>query len=68
VMCIVVDGGGWWRLDGGQDGGWVDVSSGAGSPGWSRTKGHKTTVVIIVLVVKLPTTPYNVTTLPCEIQ
>jgi len=28
-----------------QDGGWVNVSSGTGSPGLSRTKGHKTVVV-----------------------
>ena len=29
-----------------QDGGWVNVSSGTGSPGESRTKGHKTVVVV----------------------
>ena len=31
-----------------QDGGWVSVSSGTGSPGQSRTKGSKMVVVVIV--------------------
>ena len=30
---------------------WVNVSSGTGSPGKSRTKGHKTVVVVVVVVV-----------------
>jgi len=33
-----------------QDGGWVSVSSGTGSPGLSRTKGRKTVVVVVVAV------------------
>jgi len=35
------------RLDGDQDGGWVSVSSGTGSPGQSWTKGRKTVVVVV---------------------
>jgi len=27
---------------------WVNVSSGTGSPGKSRTKGHKTVVVVVL--------------------
>jgi len=38
-------------LDDDQDGGWVSVSSGTGSLGWSRTKGCKTVVVVVVVVV-----------------
>jgi len=33
MLRIMVDGGGWWRLDDGQHGGWVSVSSDTGSPG-----------------------------------
>ena len=29
-----------------KDGGWVNVSSGTGSPGQCRTKGRKTIVVV----------------------
>ena len=36
-------------MDDDQDGGWVSVSSGTGSPGWSQAKGHKTVVVVIVV-------------------
>jgi len=32
-----------------QDGEWVSVSSGTGSPGY-QTKGRKTVVVVVVLV------------------
>ena len=32
-------------MDDDQDGGWVNVSFGTGSPGWSRTKGRKTVVL-----------------------
>ena len=35
-------------MDGDQDGGWVSVSSGTGSPGYSRTKGCKTVLVVVV--------------------
>jgi len=38
-------------LDDDQDGGWVNVSSGTGSPGKSRTKERKTIVVVVVVVV-----------------
>ena len=38
------------RLDDDQDGGWVSVSSGTGSPGQSRTKGRKTVAVVVVVV------------------
>ena len=31
-----------------QDGGWVNISSGTGSPGYSRTQGRKTIVVVVV--------------------
>jgi len=34
-------------LDDDQDGGWVRVSSGTGSPGQTRTKGRKTVVVVV---------------------
>jgi len=44
---IVVDGRNWQRLDDDQYGGWVSVSSGTGSSGQSRTKGHKTVVVVL---------------------
>jgi len=37
------------ELDDDQDGGWVSVSSGTGSPGYSRTKGRKTVVVVVVV-------------------
>jgi len=30
-----------------QDGGWLNVSSGTGSPGYSRIKGRKTVVVFL---------------------
>jgi len=33
MLWIVVDGRSWWRLDDDQDGWWVSVSSGTGSPG-----------------------------------
>ena len=41
-----------WKklMDDDQDGGWVNVSSGTVSPGWSQTKGHKTAVVVLVLL------------------
>jgi len=29
---------------------WVNVSSGTSSPGYSRTKGHKTVVVLLALL------------------
>ena len=32
-----------------QDGGWVSVSSGTGSPGYSWTMGRKTVVVVVVV-------------------
>jgi len=35
------------------DGGWVSVSSGTGSPGWSRTKVRKTVVAVLLLYIKL---------------
>ena len=35
------------RLEGDQDGGWVNVSAGTSSPGLSRTKGRKTIVVVM---------------------
>ena len=35
------------RLNDDQDGGWVNVSSGTGSPRQSRTKGRKTIVVVV---------------------
>jgi len=41
----------WWitvTVDDELDGGWVSVSSCTGSPGWSRTKGHKTVVVVLL--------------------
>jgi len=34
-------------LDDDQDAGWVRVSSGTGSPGWSGTNGRKTVVVFV---------------------
>jgi len=40
-------------LDDDQDGGCVSVSSGTGSPRWSRTNGRKTVVVVVVIVVSL---------------
>ena len=40
------------RLDDDQDGGWVSVSSGTGSPGQSWTKGHKTVVVVVPYLQK----------------
>jgi len=36
-----------------QDGGRVSVSSGTGSPGYSRTTGRKTIVVVVVTSQKL---------------
>jgi len=30
---------------------WENVSSGTGSPGLSRTKGHKTVVVVVLVVM-----------------
>ena len=44
------------RLDDEQNGGWVSISSGTGSPGQSRTKGRKT----VVTVVQTPTTGQDV--------
>jgi len=38
-------------LDDDQDGGWVSVSSGTGSPGWSQTKGRKTIAAVVVVLV-----------------
>ena len=43
-------------MDDDQDGGWVNVSSGTGSPGQSRVKGRKATLVDLkfnVLVTKM---------------
>ena len=37
------------ELNDDQDGEWVSVSSGTGSPGYSRTRGHKTVVVVVVV-------------------
>jgi len=37
------------KLDDDQDGGWVSVSAGTGSPGLSQTKGRKTVVVVLLL-------------------
>ena len=59
---------------------WMDVSSGTGSPGYSRTKGRKTVLCVCVhsfvdrLVRKfatksspnIPTHLTTVATLPCE--
>jgi len=46
----VVDGRSWQRVNDDQDGGWVSVSSGTGSLGYSRTKGRKTVVVVVVVM------------------
>ena len=51
-----MDRGRWKKLirldDDDQDGGWVSVSSGTGtgSPGYSRTNGRKTVVVVCVVL------------------
>ena len=45
-------------MDDDQDGGWVSVSSGTGSPGWSRTEGRKTVVVVVVVVKSINNGPY----------
>ena len=34
-----------------QDGGWVSVSSGTGSPRLSQTKGRKTVAVVLVVLI-----------------
>jgi len=39
-----------------QDGEWVSVSSGTGSPGY-QTKGRKTVVVVVVVLVSVVTPP-----------
>jgi len=36
-----------------QDGGWVNVSSGRGSPGWSRIEGRKTVLVVVVVLEEI---------------
>ena len=35
----------------------MSVSSGTGSPGWSRTKGRKTVVVVVVGATSSPQAP-----------
>ena len=46
------------RLDDDQDGGWVSVSSGTGSPGQFWSKGHKTVVVLLWFRVLADTWQY----------
>jgi len=38
-------------VDDDEDGGWVSVSSGTGSPRKSRTNGRKTVVVVFVVLL-----------------
>jgi len=44
ILWIIVDGRSWWRFMI-RIGEWVNVSSGTGTPWYSRTKGHKMVVV-----------------------
>ena len=30
---------------------WMNVSSGTGSPRWTQTKGHKTVVCVIIIII-----------------
>ena len=56
---IMVDGRSWWSLGDDQDGGWMSVSSGSVSPGWFRTKGRKTVVVVVLLLEYITVLGYD---------